>query len=199
MKRIEITKDIVCYEDFLLKEELDYIYNRATSSSQEEWDTQYHKEMEEAAEHSGYVTTEEKDNYFKNINKKNPYWENKLLKINNPAMSYDINERILEIYSRDKYKTNFPESIQRQYSGGEELKVHYDAIHNPSIKYAIVIYLNDDYNGGELFFPQHDLEIKPKAGSLMTFPGTEDFKHGTKKVHGTKDRFVIACFVFEKD
>lgn len=199
MKRIEITKDIICYEDFLLKEELDFIYNRAISAPQEEWDNQYHKEMEQAAEFHGYVTEEQKELYFKEINVKNPYWENKLLKINNGGISYDINERILEIYSKDKYKTNFPESIQRQYVNGEELDLHYDAIHNPDIKYAIVIYLNDDYEGGELYFPQHNIEIKPKAGSLMTFPGTEKFKHGTKKVYGTKDRFVIACFVFEKD
>jgi len=38
-------------------------------------------------------------------------------------------------------------------------------------KYAAFIYLNDDFEGGLLQFPDQDISIKPKTGSLATFDG----------------------------
>ena len=35
---------------------------------------------------------------------------------------------------------------------------------------TILIYLNDDYEGGELEFPDWGLFMKPKAGTLIAFP-----------------------------
>ena len=40
-----------------------------------------------------------------------------------------------------------------------------------------VIYLNDDMEGGELFFPKQNIKIKPKAGSIVIFPSVEPFYH----------------------
>ena len=44
----------------------------------------------------------------------------------------------------------------------------------------------------------NDIEIKPKAKTLITFPATDDYLHGTRKVTSGSDRFVIATFVFRK-
>lgn len=49
-------------------------------------------------------------------------------------------------------------------------------------KYVAILYLNDDYTGGEIFFPEHNITIKPKAGSLMVFPGGVENMHGVKKI-----------------
>lgn len=50
---------------------------------------------------------------------------------------------------------------------------------NFDITYTIVIYLNDDYEGGELFFvdPTIDLKIKPQKGSIVMFPSTLPYLH----------------------
>ncbi len=49
--------------------------------------------------------------------------------------------------------------------------------------FTSIIYLNDDYEGGELYFPQHNgFEIKPKRGTMLIFSGTIDNMHGIKKV-----------------
>lgn len=54
--------------------------------------------------------------------------------------------------------------------------------------FTSIIYLNDDYEGGELYFPQHDnFTLKPKAGSMLIFSGTIDNMHGINEVtNGTR-------------
>lgn len=50
------------------------------------------------------------------------------------------------------------------------------------IEVAANLYLNDDFEGGELYFPLRDLSIKPKAGQLVFFPGGHEYIHGVKTV-----------------
>jgi hypothetical protein len=50
-----------------------------------------------------------------------------------------------------------------------------------------VIYLNDDYEGGELWFPYLDIKFKPQAGDIILFPSTFIYAHSSLKVtSGTK-------------
>lgn len=42
---------------------------------------------------------------------------------------------------------------------------------------ASIYYINEDYSGGEINFPDHNLKIKPKANSLIIFPGNENYLH----------------------
>lgn len=53
---------------------------------------------------------------------------------------------------------------------------------NSTNKFTVILYLNDDYQGGELYFTQHDIKIKPKAGSIVTFPGDHTNIHGVSEV-----------------
>jgi predicted 2-oxoglutarate/Fe(II)-dependent dioxygenase YbiX len=47
---------------------------------------------------------------------------------------------------------------------------------------AGLFYFNDDYEGGELYFPQHGIEFKPKAGAAYFFPGDMHYTHGVRPV-----------------
>lgn len=47
---------------------------------------------------------------------------------------------------------------------------------------ATVIYLNDDYQGGELYFPIQNLKIKPKGGGMYFFPGDKNYVHGVTRI-----------------
>lgn len=40
----------------------------------------------------------------------------------------------------------------------------------PSLDVACLMYLNDEYEGGEINFPEHDIMIKPKPGTIVFFP-----------------------------
>ena len=45
---------------------------------------------------------------------------------------------------------------------------------------SFLFYLNDQYGGGELEFPELGLTIKPKKGMMIAFPSYKEFTH---KVH----------------
>jgi hypothetical protein len=40
-----------------------------------------------------------------------------------------------------------------------------------SMTYVMGLFLNDDYEGGELVFEDYNVTLKPKAGTLVFFPG----------------------------
>ena len=60
-------------------------------------------------------------------------------------------------------------------------------------KYVGILYLNDDYDGGELYFRDHDISFKPSAYSFITFPGGVENIHG---VHPVKEgtRYTMVSF-----
>lgn len=47
---------------------------------------------------------------------------------------------------------------------------------------SVVYFLNDDFSGGELFFPGLDLVIEPEAGTLVCFPSDHNYIHGVRPV-----------------
>jgi|SanBayMetagenome_1026888.scaffolds.fasta_scaffold06047_5 hypothetical protein len=47
----------------------------------------------------------------------------------------------------------------------------------PSRDISSTLYYNEDYKGGEIFFVNQDLKIKPTAGSLLLFPSNEKYIH----------------------
>jgi hypothetical protein len=54
--------------------------------------------------------------------------------------------------------------------------------HTPQRDYTGLVYLNDDFTGGELVFPGRDLVITPKPGLLVGFPSNHKFVHAVPKV-----------------
>ena len=63
---------------------------------------------------------------------------------------------------------------------------------------TILIYLNDDYEGGELEFPSWGCTFRPKAGTLIAFPSYIDFSHRVHPV--TKgNRYALVSWIATKD
>lgn len=60
-------------------------------------------------------------------------------------------------------------------------------------KWAAFLYLNDDYQGGELDFKDHEITIKPKAGMLAAFAGGAHNEHQVTQVIGG-NRYTIGSF-----
>jgi hypothetical protein len=80
-----------------------------------------------------------------------------------------------------------------KYEGaGTHFKIHAD--HGPAYvtTISIVAYVNEDYEGGELYFPRFDLTIKPKKGDVVIFPSTYIYEHASNDmISGTKYSIVI--------
>lgn len=65
---------------------------------------------------------------------------------------------------------------------GLEMFIHVDDQEHMSspIYWGAVLYINEDYEGGEIYYPDYEWLYKPKAGSMALHRGT--VKHGVKKV-----------------
>jgi hypothetical protein len=52
----------------------------------------------------------------------------------------------------------------------------------PYYDIAGLFYLNDDYEGGELYFPEQGIQFKPKRGAAYFFPGDMNYIHGVTEI-----------------
>ena len=65
-----------------------------------------------------------------------------------------------------------------KYNSGQEYKAHFDGgSTDVSRQVSCVCYLNDDYQGGELEFPNFKVKIKPEQGMLILFPSSFPYLH----------------------
>ena len=99
-----------------------------------------------------------------------------------------------------KLDTIMPSYVEADYQqvvlmpSGSGLGTHKDVW---DIEYSSIIYLNDDYEGGETYIglPGHELNdtiVKPKTGRLVSFRG-KDIPHGVNEVtQGT--RFTLPAW-----
>ena len=80
-----------------------------------------------------------------------------------------------------------------KYEIGEKFHQHVDLVPGHKVfgkrQLSVLIYLNDDYQGGETQFIRQELELKPPKGSLALFPPFYTHPHsslpitqGTKKI-----------------
>ncbi len=78
-----------------------------------------------------------------------------------------------------------------RYSGGEEYKAHYDGGTHMARAISAVVYLNSDFEGGELEFTHFGVKIKPQPGMLILFPSNYAYSHIAHPVtSGTKYALV---------
>jgi 2OG-Fe(II) oxygenase superfamily len=107
------------------------------------------------------------------------------------AFKYGIDSEQLE-YALEAMKLPNTKIGINKYSEGQFMGPHVDwNEQNYDIAYTIVVYLNDDYEGGELYFvnPDIDLKIKPKAGSIVMFPANLPYLHQSCEI--TKGRKML--------
>lgn len=81
-----------------------------------------------------------------------------------------------------------------KYEGqGQQFRIHAD--HGPAYNTTVsaVIYLNDNYEGGEIYFPRLDnLVYKPKFGDIAIFPSNYIYEHASlDMISGTKYCVVV--------
>ncbi len=86
-----------------------------------------------------------------------------------------------------------------KYFTNAELSDHVDSFgddNSPTL--STVIYLNDNYEGGNIVFKEQGIDIKPEAGSLVIFPSTPPYYHKSSRIiSGTK--YMILQFWFKPE
>ncbi len=74
-----------------------------------------------------------------------------------------------------------------KYEEGNFFKAHADSGSMLMRRISLVYYFNDDYEGGEVEFPNQNISIVPKANELLVFPSYYTYLHEVKPIKsGTK-------------
>lgn len=93
--------------------------------------------------------------------------------IENPAI-HALNRRIAAI-SRTGVRHGEPLQVLR-YQAGQEYRPHIDAV--PGLdnqrRQTVLVYLNDDYAGGQTHFPKLDLMVRAEKGDALLFRNCGD-------------------------
>lgn len=75
---------------------------------------------------------------------------------------------------------------------GEVIDLHYDQS-KPYIMWGVVVYLNDNYLGGEIEYPDINFKLKPKKYSMIIHKSTL-LHHVLPVIEGC--RYMITTFIF---
>jgi hypothetical protein len=195
----EITPELISVENFLSKEQIDTFLNIISNTFQEDWEVEYYANLKNfCMEKFGRsdvdnLVAEGKFEITQN-------WKDKNFNISNHEIYLPMYESLNSIIvnSDPEVYLSGLATIQRMQPG-VQLISHSDQHTDPSIRYATIVYINDEYLDGELFFPNLDIQLKPKPGTLLFFPGNEKYEHGVKIVGEGPVRYVLVGFVKEKD
>lgn len=111
-------------------------------------------------------------------------------------VSADIQERIIQHVLH--YANDFGLSISDserpkvlKYTVGDFFKMHRDSHPLTPRSVSTILYLNDNYDGGELFFKYFNFMYKPEFGDLVVFPSNYAYTHeSTPITNGTKYSIV---------
>jgi hypothetical protein len=88
---------------------------------------------------------------------------------------------------------------------GIELPPHADNIEpdgrpniSPHRSFSSLVYLNDDFEGGETYFPGHRIRFAPEAGGLVLFGAGPEYIHGVTRVRRGLRYTYAGWFTYEK-
>lgn len=62
---------------------------------------------------------------------------------------------------------------------------------------SIVMFLNDDFEGGDFVFPELKVRVRPEPGMMVCFPSNHHYRHGVEPVTKGK-RYSIVCWATVK-
>jgi hypothetical protein len=129
------------------------------------------------------------------------FWSGKTLKPNllkEDNIFDSINQRAKTLFSGDFDLTGI--SLHR-YMMDDALGEHTDdheghRVNSEKVFCGIVIYYNDEYEGGELNYPNLNIVHKPRSRSLVLHGG--EILHGTLPVKSNSIRYISTMFVKHK-
>jgi hypothetical protein len=194
---VEVLHDPVWFiKDFLKPEELDILLKIIETTPNEDWSIEYTKNL------ARFCMEKFGRDDVDNLVAEGKFeitqgWEDKNLNITTEQISITLQGRLgklLELADPSLELAGFG-TLQRMQPG-VELKSHTDQHTDPSIKYAAILYINDDYKDGTLFFKnKENSDLRPKPGTLLIFPGNEEYEHGVRHVGEGPIRYVTVGFM----
>jgi predicted 2-oxoglutarate/Fe(II)-dependent dioxygenase YbiX len=186
MEKIPVTQSemIGIYRNFLTGQEIDYFMSIANQFSQQEISFENKPDP-------GYT-----------------FWDKKNIALNeiqdlDKSLLDNVQQRVESIFTLDYLGNNdpghsfVPMNMIHRFQPGDDMAEHSDrgpeANGNHNIAYGFVVYLNDNYDGGEIYYSNLDLEVKPVAGDLVIHPSDVLHTHGVREVI-SGNRYTLTMF-----
>lgn len=159
------------------------------------------------------ATTDVREATVKNASQEQRVGSNRVTGIvDQGAMADRIIELVRQAYARElepfyRCKLRSLETPQvLRYVEGSHFKPHSDSdvidVDTQQWKkaqdrdYSLLIYLDQDYAGGELVFPNFDFKLRPEAGMLVCFPADFRYLHGAMPViSGVRHAIASWCAI----
>jgi len=193
----EVFHDGVLFiKDFLKDKELDTLLEIIETTPNEDWSIEYTKNL------ARFCMEKFGRDDVDNLVAEGKFeitvgWEDKNLDITHKEISNILQLRLAEMISlSDKTLELAGFGTLQRMQPGVELKSHTDQHTDPSIKYAAILYINDDYKDGTLFFKnKENSDLRPAPGTLLLFPGNEEYEHGVRFVGEGPIRYVTVGFI----
>lgn len=174
MKKIKHKINIVEYQDFLSKSECESLINYFNTDTSMWQDTCFYNSsvmnlLDPLEKYKGNIISED---YFKNL--RQGLW----------ALAEDTcGERLNNLtFSAARW---LPGAYADPHSDNSELDGTPNAWRDN--KFVTIIYLNDNYRGGELVFDEHKISISPLHGTVVAFdPGISNIHSVSKIIEGIR-------------
>ena len=189
-------EQVLFVKDFLQAEELETILEIIETTPNEDWSIEYTKNLARfCMEKFGRDDVE-------NLVAEGKFeitqgWEDKNLNITTKEISTTLQGRLgklLQLADPSLELAGF--GTPQRMQAGVQLKAHTDQHTDPSIRYAAILYINDDYKDGTLFFKnKENSDLRPTPGTLLIFPGNEEYEHGVRFVGEGPIRYVTVGFM----
>jgi hypothetical protein len=195
--KVSVVHDQILFiEDFLKDGELETILDIIKTTDNLDWSIEYTKNLARfCMEKFGRDDVE-------NLVAEGKFeitqgWEDKNLDITDKEISKTLQVRLGNLISlADNTLSLAGFGTLQRMQPGVELKAHTDQHTDPSIKYAAILYINDDYKDGTLFFKnKENSDLRPTPGTLLLFPGNEEYEHGVRFVGEGPIRYVTVGFI----
>ncbi len=193
----EVFHDRVLFiKDFLKGKELDTLLEIIKTTPNEDWSIEYTKNL------ARFCMEKFGRDDVDNLVAEGKFeitqgWEDKNLDITHQEISKTLQVRLGDLINLSDPSLELAGfgTLQRMQPG-VELKAHTDQHTDPSIKYAAILYINDDYKDGTLFFKnKENSDLRPAPGTLLLFPGNEEYEHGVRFVGEGPIRYVTVGFI----
>lgn len=198
---LEVLHDqVLVVKNFLQKEELEVILKIIDTTPDEDWWIEYTKNL------SRFCMEKFGRDDVDNLVAEGKFeitqgWQDKNLDVTHHEISTILQKRLGSLIrlSNSHLQLSGFGTFQRMQQG-VELKAHTDQDTDPSIEYAAILYLNDDYKDGTLFFKNKEgSDLRPVPGTLLLFPGNAEYEHGVRPVGEGPIRYVTVGFISVKD
>lgn len=177
MEKIVHKDDIVEFKNFLSKEECDLLIAYYDSSMESWQETCFYN-----ARVMDPIAPMEKGIYV-DINEK--YFADLRDRLSNIAE--EVFDKKVKNLSLSAHKW-LPGAFASDHSDNSELDGTPNAWREN--KLVTIIYLNDNYEGGHLYFRDHNISIAPDAGSMICFDVGIDNVHGVTEIE-SGDRYTM--------